>query len=140
MSLPLQTIGAVAEAAKIAQGISRGVARGVSDAMGFHAVLSEPGSADDVQAAADLIEKIRDRLAQLGVEVNQDLPIGISTNGQLQIEGEHPRAAEIESVLNSDEQISQLVGRLSASQQASGLTIAAAQGNIRNSAGGYPNW
>lgn len=78
MSLPISTIGAVAGAAKIAHGISRGIARGVSDVIGFHEVLNDAPSENATVAADDLAEKIRDRLSESGIDVNQDLPIRIT--------------------------------------------------------------
>jgi hypothetical protein len=140
LSLPISTIGAVAGAAKIAHGISQGIARGVSDAIGFHEVLNEAPSENAAVAADDLVEKIRERLSESGIGVNQDLPIRITDDGQLRIEGKHEQAAEIESILNSDDQIVQLAKQLATTDHASGLTIRAGQENIQNSPGGYPNW
>ena len=140
MTPPISTIGAVAGAAKLAQGIAKGIGRGVSEAIGFHDVLSGGEQPSSAQRATDLIEAIEDRLSSAGIDVNQQLPIGVTDDGKIRLEADHPRAAEIELLLNSDQRIGELASHLAGTAEANGLTIRGGQGNIRPSSGGYPNW
>jgi hypothetical protein len=140
LSLPISTIGAVAGAAKIAQGIASGISRGVSEAIGFHDVLSGGEQPSPAVRATGLVEAIEDRLSRAGIDVNQELPIRVTDDGKIRVEADHPRAAEIELLLNSDPQIGNLAGHLSGTAEANGLTIRGDQGNILPSSGGYPNW
>lgn len=123
-------------AAKLAQGF----AQGVSQAIGFHDVLSKPNPAETSDVLSQLTELIQQRLSDSGIQVNQELPIRITTDGKLRVDGDHPRAAEIESVLDADPQITLLASRLARLGKVSGLTIPIDQGNIQESPGGYPNW
>lgn len=149
MSLPISTVGAVVGAAKVAreisQGLAQGITQGVSGAIGFDDVLNQAGPAEPAELTSELIGAIEQRLSDAGINVNQDLSIRITASGQLQFDGDHAQAAEIESILNSDPQITGIANRLAGTDQAqtlqtSGLTIPGGQGNIRNSSGGYPNW
>ena len=137
---PISTIGAVVGAAKIAQGIASGISRGVSEAIGFHDVLSGGDQPSSVERASGLVAAIEDRLSKAGIDVNQELPIGVTDDGKIRVEADHPRAAEIELLLNSDQQIGELSRQLAGTAEASGLTIQTNQGNIKQSPGGYPNW
>ncbi len=136
MNLPISAAAAVIGAAKLAQGI----AQGVSGAIGFHDVLSQPSEAETGEALQQLTEAIGQRLSGAGIEVNQELPIGVTDDGQLRVDSNHPRAAEIESLLNSDDQITAAARRIALSGSVSVLTIPAGTGNIAGGSGGYPNW
>ena len=136
LSLPISTAAAVVGAVKLAQGI----AQGVSQAIGFHDVLSETSAGDASDSLEQLTQSIQQRLSDSGIQVNQELPIRITEDGQLRVDGDHPRAAEIEAVLNSDRQITESAKRLTAPGSVSGLTIPIDKGNIMDSPGGYPNW
>ncbi len=133
-------IGAAQIAQEISQGIARHISQGVSETIGFHDVLKETGSATPEATTQELTDAIASRLTAAGINVNQDLAIHVSDDGQLRVEGEHVRAAEIESILNSDEQIRMIAQRLAGTEAANGLTIRTDQENIRSSPGGYPNW
>jgi hypothetical protein len=124
----------------MAKGIASGISRGVSEAIGFHDVLSGGDQPSSAERATDLVEAIEDRLSKAGIDVNQPLPIGVSDAGKIRVEADHPRAGEIELLLNSDQQISELASHLAGTAEANGLTIGNGQGNIRPSSGGYPNW
>ncbi len=140
MNLPISTIGAVAGAAKLAQEVAAGISRGVSEAMGFHEVLKQGDTPDAETLATELVQKIENRLSESGILVNQDLPIQVTDDGQLRIEIDHERAAEIESILKSDREIGEIAKRLAGSESATGLTIRTDRANIQYSSGGYPNW
>lgn len=159
LNLSLSTIGAALGAAKMAhkvgQGIARHIGQGVSDAVGFDELLKAPDAANVGSSSPDSIgsdsigteasaqslsEAILHRLTALGIDVNQELAIEVSNDGQIQVLGEHLQAAEIESILNADQQIRQIAKQLAGTDTANGLTIRTNQENIRSSPGGYPNW
>ena len=152
MSSPVSTAAAAVGAAKLAQGIMRSVANGVGEAMGFHDVLRQDTPSDAPKVTKqNLIDSVRNRLKSADVGVNHPIEISLSERGQIQVEGNHPHGATIESLLNQDASISMLASKLASqldgpTRMSIGLTTSSAEVNIlassevRSSSGGYPNW
>ena len=158
MSLSASTL----VSAKLIGGATRiagNVAQRISETIGFAEVLHKSSEevAPSTQELTDaLVGAIRQRLSALGIDPNQPLSVSVTERGRLQIDVSHPRAAEIETELNSDPQMAALAGRLHRSSglssetirlsiPASDLTSLVKEGNIRHSGppgppGGYPNW
>lgn len=114
MSLPINPTTVLA-AARAARDVGRAVAETIADATGFDAVLADAGPQLSLeQLTARTAAAIRERLDGLGIAAGEPLELTVTDHGQLCISGSHPRAAEIESVLSADPQLSDLVGRLQA--------------------------
>ena len=117
MNLPLEPTALAS--AKLIGGASRFAARiadRVGDAIGFDKVLrdgaDEKPAENPQQILGQLVQAIRDRLGQLGVNPNQMLELSVTQQGRIRVDGNHRRAAEIESVLNGDPQLVSLASRL----------------------------
>lgn len=126
MSLPISSIASIASAARLAQGI----AGGVSQALGFHEVLADDSSAGSAELLGRLAKAMRDRLADAKIDPAEVPLIRITAQGALRVEGQHPRAAEIESILNADQGVRSLAGQAAGSASADGLTLRLADANI----------
>jgi len=128
LSLPISTIASIAAATRLAQGI----AGGVSEAMGFHEILTADESANPSELLNRLTDAIRGRLVDAGIDVNQVPEISLMSDGAIRVEGRHQQAAEIESILNADQEIRSLSERSVAASGAGDLTIRLADANIRD--------
>ncbi len=150
MSFSLASVALVRSATQLATG----VAGRVSQAIGFDEILHRTppeavgGESPPVDASADelkrqLTDGIRLELAKHSINLNQRLELRVHEDGSLRVDGNHPRGAEIEALLNSDPNTVRLAGELA---QASGsnrisidLTSSGEPGNMVGP-GGYPNW
>ncbi len=130
MSLPIPSTTLILGAAKFAQS----VASRVGQAIGFEDVLHgvdavDEDSASNVAALSDeLVDAIRARLLQSGLiqtdgGLNQTLQLGVKQDGALRVEGDHPRAAEIEALLASNQQIVDTASKLAQSGGPSEISI-----------------
>jgi hypothetical protein len=113
LSLPIPTVALIRGATSIASQ----VAHRVGQAIGFDDVLrggnSEPGV--NVTALTDqLVQTVGAKLSESGIAVNRPLRLSVQGDGTLRVEGDHPRAAEIEALLASDESLAQQVRGLTA--------------------------
>ena len=150
LSFSLAHVALVRGAAQLATG----VAGRVSQAIGFDDILhgtdaeTAGGQATPVVASASelkgqLTDGIRLELAKRSINLNQPLELRVHQDGSLRVEGDHPRAAEIEALLNSDGDAVRLAGELAkatgSNQISIDLTSSGGPGNIIG-LGGYPNW
>ncbi len=140
MSLPLQTVGGILGAAAIAKSAVRQVGQAIS----FDQILNGPASnGESGSSLADLLSNltaaIHDRLAAMGLAeigstANQLGELNVLSDGQILVNGDHPRAAEIEASLSSDRAISDIVTQIRVSGSPGpwtvDLTIGTRQGNI----------
>ncbi len=154
MSLPIPSTTLILGAAKFAQG----VASRVGQAIGFDDVLhgvdavNEDGVGGDAAALSnELVDSVRTRLMQSGLiqtggGPNQALQLSVKQDGTLRVEGDHPRAAEIEALLASNKQIADIASKLAQSggpieisidlTSPSGQANIPVQANIRDLFGG----
>ena len=151
MSFSLAHVALIRTAAQLATG----VADRVSEAIGFDEILHQqpseatgggqtspavPSLGDRVRELADAI---RSKLAKHAIEVNRGLRVIVQQDGRLGVGGDHPRVAEIESLLRSDRTIDRLAAVLAdeAGQPeiAIDLTTVGQPENMV-APGGYPNW
>ena len=119
LSLPISPSAVASGAAKIVQSL----AGQVSHVTGFDQVLQDAGvvskdvepveteSLDAESLTGTLTEAIRQHLARWAGETNPVLEVSV-TNGGLQINGNHPRAAEFEALLSQDPEIGVLAQQL----------------------------
>ncbi len=117
----------VAAAARLATD----VAGRIGEAVSFDQILNspDPASEPDQLAATEgstpadrskagggwleqTIARIRDLFSGAGVEPDRPVTLAADPEGQLQFRDDHPRAAELESLLASDRELRQLVGGL----------------------------
>lgn len=120
MSFPI-TPATIAGAA----GAATQLARGVSQSLNFDQVLrgseaagEASGDGDDASGPSpsslltSTIDQVRRLLGQAGIEPNPPVQLRVGNGGKLLVTGDHPRAAEIESVLAGDEPLARLAGEL----------------------------
>lgn len=150
MSLSLANVALIRSAAQIATG----VAGRVGQAIGFDEVLhrqpTEKSGSDEVKSPTSetelrqgLTDAVRQELAKRGVELNQTLELRVDSGGSLQVESNHPQAAEIEAILHSDPTIRQLASELSAIAGTASISIDLTNSGVTGNMfgpGGYPNW
>ena len=145
-NLPFGSVAAIRGAAHLAQG----AAHQLGQAFGFDEVLRSGGDvAGPAKSAqtllAELTESIRRRLADVvGMPANPAVQLSVHADGELTVDGNHPRAAQIEAVLSEDPKLRQTARQL---RQAGGpgevlvdLTSGGGQENISSKPGGYANW
>lgn len=141
-------------ATKVVNQASQAISDAVnSDGPSFEATLHGSGEqADPKKVLAELVKAIQDRLAKAGVPLqagaNQEIEVRVTGNG-FRIDGNHPRAAEIEAQLNGDEQLLRLANQLQesggplqflvSSEEIPRLT-SLSEGTTIQRAGGYANW
>ena len=134
--------------------LATGVAGKMSQAIGFDEILqrtpteavgeeipSAKASAADLKKR--LTDSIRSELAKRSIHLNQRLELRVHPDGSLRVDGNPPRGAEIEALLNSGSEagrLAQELVRASGSNQISiDLTSSGAPENMVGP-GGYPNW
>ena len=150
MSFSLAHVALIRTAAQLATG----VADRVSEAIGFEEILQQkPSEAGGGEASPngpslgdrvrELADAIRSKLAKHAIEVNRGLRVIVQQNGRLGVGGDHPRVAEIESLLRADRTIDRLAAALADEagrpEIAIDLTIVGEPENMV-APGGYPNW
>ena len=112
-----------------ARSIVRNVSDGLSRALEFDAVLRgdaerNPAQEIDPEAIhANAVRSVRDLLAAIGVEANQELKLDVTYDGKLRLVKDHPRAAEIEFALNADQAVRDPINRLASALGPTQLTI-----------------
>jgi hypothetical protein len=74
-----------------------------------HALSPETTAADPVDSARLLSDRIGEKLGLLGIEVNSGMQLIVNPDGTVEVQSDHPRAAEIEAVLREDQEIAKLV-------------------------------
>ena len=148
MNLPIQTAALIKDATRFA-GELASRARHV---VGFDEVLHDPQDAKAAVRPEEFAESVRIRLADAGIPLaaNQTLNIGVQHDGTMQVDSDHPRAAQIETILNGDPSLASKARQLyrGSGQHnevfritiSSDLTRDASLGNILPAPGGYPNW
>jgi len=112
LSLPISPTTILA-AAQAAREVAGSVASGIAEATGFDEVLrgaSPQSSAGELNR--QLVESIQKKLGLLGIGANPPIELAVTEGGQLQMTGDHQRAAEIESVLSADADLTHLAERL----------------------------
>ena len=150
MSFSLAQVALIRTAAQLATG----VADRVSEAIGFDEILhqqsSEAGGGAESSGAPSLADRVREladairsKLAKHAIEVNRGLRVIVQQDGRLGVGGDHPRVAEIESLLRQDSSIDRLAAALAGEagqpEIAIDLTLAGEPENMV-APGGYPNW
>ena len=164
MSLPIHQAVLIQGATRLAAN----VASRVGQAIGFDEILRGSDSTSQGQAAnpnstldashsatdsslvegeATLIDQIADRVRRLlqsaGIDPNPVRQLTVEKGGVIRVAEEHPRSAEIESLLNADLALvgeADLLSRLNRGETTSiGLTHSRELANIQGP-GGYPNW
>ena len=102
LSLPIPT-AALIRGATILAGE---VAQRVGQAIGFDEVLRSGAGEVNVTALTDqLVQAVGAKLAESGIAVNRPLRLSVQRDGTLRVEGDHPRAAEIEARLAFDDSL-----------------------------------
>lgn len=103
LSLPIPTALLIRGATSLASE----VASRVGQAIGFDDVLQGgAASGANITALTDqLVQAVNIQLSNSGIAVNQPLRLSVNVDGALRVEGEHPRAAEIEAILAFDESL-----------------------------------
>ncbi len=163
MSFPISNAAVIRGATQLAGE----VANRVSQAVGFNDVLrgaedtGQTGELDFKSLLKKLSADLRERIEGLGigVETNHGVNISVHAGGKFRVDSNHPRAAEIESVLNADKKLVKAghelvqaggptaitidpadIDKSAAVAGGRGLTSGSVVGNILNAPGGYPNW
>lgn len=127
LSLPIPSTTLILGAAKLAHG----VASRVGQAIGFEDVLH--GGVDSVGSVAGLTDQLADSIREhlnrsglrpmVGGGPNQALQLSVKPDGTLIVEGDHPRAAEIEALLASSPSIVETATRLAQQGGPTQITI-----------------
>jgi hypothetical protein len=104
---------------KVAQGLSQicqpGSENGTESAFAKtlahdpHTLSPETTMADPVDSARRLGDLIGEKLGLFGIEANSDMHLIVNPDGTVEVQSDHPRAAEIEAVLSEDQDIAKLV-------------------------------
>ena len=158
LSFSLAHVALIRTAAQLATG----VARGVGEAVGFDEILHRTTAETPVDGVdgppqglsdgnglsiADLTRKltetIRSELSKHAIGLNQPLALRVRQDRKLNVEGDHPRAAAIEAILNSLPEVLELAGKVVGNagviEIPSDLTSKGEPENMFGP-GGYPNW
>lgn len=109
---------------------------------------ADPSATDSPgQPTTDLTQQLSDavrlELAKNSVSLNQRLELQVQADGSLRVEGDHPEAAKIEALLNSDPATVRLAGQLAKQTGVMEISIdLTSHGVLANmfGPGGYPNW
>ena len=112
MSFPINAATILA-ATQAARSVASTVAAELTEAAGFDQVLRD---ATPVGSAGELIEKtaqaIEEKLRRFGIDVNRPLNLAVKNDGVVEVVSQHERAAEIESKLAADGELSRLTDQL----------------------------
>lgn len=125
LSLPISPTTILA-AVQAAREVAGGLADRVADATGFDAVLRDvapPPSAGEL--TKQLVETVQKTLGLMGISANPPIEVAVTEGGKLRVSGDHDRAAEIESVLAGDAEVTSVVERLFQTAGPTRLTVAA---------------
>ena len=148
MNLSIQTAALIKDAAHFAGEL----ASRARHAVGFDEVLNQPQDAKSAVKPEEFADAVRTRLSEAGIPLaaNQTLNIGVQHDGTIQVDSDHPQAAQIESILNGDPFLASKARQLYRGSGhydevfrvmiSSDLTRDASLGNILQAPGGYPNW
>lgn len=110
MNLPIPTAALIRGATLLAGE----VAQRVGQAIGFDEVLSGAEPANLTALTDQLVQSAGAKLAEAGIAVNQPLRLSVREDGGLRVEGDHPRAAEIEAILAMDDSLARQARDLAA--------------------------
>jgi hypothetical protein len=116
---PATIAGAAGAATQLARGISQSlnfdqVLRGGEAAAEANVDGGDPSGPSPSSLLAETVEQVRRLLGQAGIESNPPVQLRVGNDGQLLVSGDHPRAAEIESVLAANERLGRFAGELQA--------------------------
>lgn len=133
--------------------LAGGVASRVGHAIGFDEILNRSPQAESGEAAMasestgrvreKLAAAIRLELARHSIDVHQTLDLRVQEDGSLRVDSHHSRAAEIENLLNTSEQVIASAGDLARQQGTNRISIdltSSVEPENMVSPGGYPNW
>ncbi len=156
LPLSIQSAAAVVGATKLVTAVTRQIGKAVN----FADVLASAGASESAtesaseperkpvsaidDATSTLAKSVQQKLSALGIDPNQLPGLHVNDQGELQLGGDHPKAAEIEAALADDPAVRDAVdslvavgGRLPISVD---LTNGSPQANIPHQFGGYANW
>lgn len=100
---------------------------GVTDGLSFFDVLhqqEQTGKVDAVQAAesstlqhdfVELADRLRERFAQLGIDLTTPLRLKQDGRDRVVVDGDHPDRVLVESILDNDEELTNLFNEVAAS-------------------------
>ncbi|MGI9471577.1 MAG: hypothetical protein ACR2NZ_08615 [Rubripirellula sp.] len=147
MSLPISHAVLIQGATRLASN----VAGRVGQAIGFDEILrGESASGTKPSATPDagtLHEKITTQVQRIleaaGIVMNQPMSLRVGKEGDIHVAGDHPRAAEMESLLNADGGLVadwKSLSRLNGSEDFSIDLTSSREPENMEGPGGYPNW
>lgn len=107
--------------------------------------LEKPSAAGRQSAGLreELTAAVQTRLSDSGIKAGETLQLSVTNEGRLSVEGNHPRAGEIESLLNSDPELVETARQWSRTAGHAEISIDLTIPTERENMvwpGGYPNW